>query len=46
MPTSTPRRPWQSSMIVPMWSLGEMIVALTMGSYTRAILPSGKSSGW
>ena len=32
MPPSSPRRDWHSSMIVPMNSLGVMIVVLTTGS--------------
>ena len=44
-PSSVPRRPWQSSMIAPMNSLGARIVARTIGSRTSAILPSGNSLG-
>ena len=32
MPPSWPRRLWHSSMIAPMYSLGAMIIALTIGS--------------
>ena len=32
MPPSAPRRDWHSSMIVPMYSLGAMIIVLTIGS--------------
>ncbi len=45
MPPNAPRRDWQSSMIVPMYSLGVMIVHLTIGSRTSAILPAGQSDG-
>ncbi len=45
MPSSTPRRLWHSSMIAPMCSLGDRTVALTTGSYTMPILPSGNSLG-
>ena len=45
MPSSVPRRCWQSSMIAPMNSLGARIVARTIGSRTSATLPSGNSQG-
>ena len=45
MPPSSPRRDWQSSMIVPMNSLGVMTVVLTTGSYTAPTLPDGQSDG-
>ena len=32
MPPNAPRRDWHSSMIVPMYSLGVMIVHFTIGS--------------
>ena len=32
-------------MMVPMYSLGVMIVHLTIGSRTSAILPAGQSDG-
>ena len=46
MPPSSPRRDWQSSMIVPMNSLGLMIVILTTGSYTVRTLPAGQTDGF
>ena len=46
MPSSDPRRLWQSSMIAPMNSLGAMTVARTTGSRTAAILPPGNSLGF
>ena len=45
MPWRVPRLPWQSSMITPMKSEGDRIVARTTGSRTSAILPSGYSLG-
>ena len=43
MPPNAPRRDWHSSMIVPMYSLGVMIVHLTIGSLIVEILPAGQS---
>ena len=45
MPCSSPRLVWQSSMIAPMNSAGDRIVALTIGSLTSPILPAGNSLG-
>ena len=45
MPPNAPRRDWHSSMMVPMYSLGVMIVHLTIGSLIDAILPAGQSDG-
>ena len=45
MPPISPRRDWHSSMMVPMNSLGAMMVVLTTGSYTVRTLPSGQSDG-
>ena len=46
MPPSSPRRAWHSSMIVPMNSLGAMIVRLDDRlEDRRATLPSGQSDG-
>ena len=45
MPCRDPRRVWHRSMTVPMYSFGVSTVALTTGSCTSAILPSGYSLG-
>ena len=45
MPSSVPRLPWHSSMIVPMYSAGASTVARTTGSKIWATLPSGNSLG-
>ena len=45
MPLQSPRRVWQSSMMVPTNSLGARIVAVTIGSWTSAIFPPGNSLG-
>ena len=45
MPSSTPRLPWHSSMIVPMYSFGASTVARTTGSNIWPALPSGNSLG-
>ena len=47
MPPRLPRRCWHSSMIAPMYSLGAMIIALTIGSRISAIFcPLGQSDGF
>ena len=45
MPSSSPRRDWHSSMIVPTNSLGASTVDVTTGSRTSRILPPGNSLG-
>ena len=45
MPFMVPRRSWHSSMTVPVNSVGVRMVAVTTGSWTSEILPSGNSEG-
>ena len=45
MPSSWPRRLWQSSMTAPTYSFGTRTVARTTGSWISAILPFGNSLG-